>query len=94
MCGPLTGPQPQLQPGRAILNGPDHGVFNRQECVDGRAVAVASLRRDAAHSIHMLSGTQTVCDPAARRARNGDTVTQYEVFGVCGVRFPGYFNGV
>ena len=21
-------------------------------------------------------------------------VTQYEVFGVCGVRFPGYFNGV
>ena len=93
MCGPLTGPQPQFQPGRAILNGPQYSVFDCQKGVDGRAVAVESLRRDAAHSIQMLSGTQTVCDPAARRARNGDTVTQYEVFGVCGVRFPGYFNG-
>ena len=66
MCGPLTGPQPQLQPGRAILNGPQYGVFDCQEGMDGRAVGVVSLRRDAAHSIHMLSGTQTVCDPAAR----------------------------
>ena len=66
MCGPLTGRSRSFSQGRAILNGPQYGVFNRQEGVDGRAVAVESLRRDAAHSIHMLSGTQTVCDPAAR----------------------------
>ena len=66
MCGAFAPAQPQLQPGRAILNGPQYSVFDCQKGVDGRAGAVVSLRRDATHSIHMLSGTQTVCDPAAR----------------------------